>query len=59
VLQPTREQNEIFVVALTPTALRLRLLANGYTPLPIEGKRPPPKDWQKKDRRAKPTWSRS
>jgi bifunctional DNA primase/polymerase-like protein len=23
-------------------------MANGYAPLPIEGKRPPLKDWQKK-----------
>src|SRR5262249_5954224 len=29
------------------TALRLKLLANGYAPLPIEGKRPPLKNWQK------------
>jgi len=48
VLQPARDQNEIFAVAPTPTALRLKLLANGYAPLPIEGKRPPLKDWQKK-----------
>ena len=47
-LQPARDQNEIFAVALTPTALRLKLLANGYAPLPIEGKRPPLKGWQKK-----------
>jgi hypothetical protein len=48
VLQPARDQNEISAVALTPTALRLKLLANGYAPLPIEGKRPPLKGWQKK-----------
>jgi hypothetical protein len=48
VLQPAREQNELSAVALMPTALRLRLLANGYAPLPIEGKRPLLKDWQKK-----------
>jgi len=48
VLQPARDQNEISAVALTPTAQRLKLLANGYPPLPIEGKRPPLKDWQKK-----------
>jgi hypothetical protein len=48
VLQPARDQNEIFAVAPTPTALRLKLLANGYAPLPIEGKRPPFKGWQKK-----------
>ena len=47
-LQPARDQNEIFAAALTPTARRLKLLANGYAPLPIEGKRPPLKDWQKK-----------
>jgi hypothetical protein len=47
-LQPARDQNEIIAVARTPTAQRLRLLANGYAPLPIEGKRPPLKDWQKK-----------
>ena len=33
---------------LTPTAQRLKLLANGYAPIPVEGKRPPLKDWQKK-----------
>lgn len=48
VLQPARDQNEICAVAPTPTALRLSLLENGYAPLPIEGKRPPLKDWQKK-----------
>jgi hypothetical protein len=48
VLQPARDQNEIFAAPLTPTALRLKLLANGYAPLPIEGKRPPLKNWQKK-----------
>lgn len=47
-LQPARDQNEIFAVALTLTARRLRLLANGYAPLPIEGKRPPLKNWQKR-----------
>lgn len=47
-LQPARDQNEIFAVAANPTALRLRLLANGYASLPIEGKRPPFKGWQKK-----------
>ena len=47
-LQPARDQNEIFAAGLTPTARRLKLLANGYAPLPIEGKRPPLKDWQKK-----------
>jgi len=47
-LQAARDQNEIFAVAPTPTALRLKLLANGYAPLPIEGKRPPFKGWQKK-----------
>jgi hypothetical protein len=30
------------------TALRLQLLANGYAPIPVDGKRPPLKDWQKK-----------
>jgi AAA domain/Bifunctional DNA primase/polymerase, N-terminal len=49
VLQPARHQTEIVAVAHTPTALRLKLLANGYPPLPIEGKRPPLKDWQKKN----------
>jgi AAA domain/Bifunctional DNA primase/polymerase, N-terminal len=48
VLQPARDQNEIIAVARTPTAQRLKLLANGYAPLPIEGKRPPLKNWQKK-----------
>jgi len=48
VLQPARHQTEIVAAALTPTALRLQLWANGYAPLPIEGKRPPLKDWQKK-----------
>jgi Bifunctional DNA primase/polymerase, N-terminal len=48
VLQPARHQTEIVAAALTPTARRLKLLANGYAPLPIEGKRPPLKDWQKK-----------
>ena len=47
-LQPARDQTEILAAALTPTALRLKLLTNGYAPLPIEGKRPPLKDWQKK-----------
>ena len=47
-LQPARDQNEIFAVPLTPTGQRLKLLANGYAPLPIEGKRPPLKNWQKK-----------
>jgi hypothetical protein len=35
-------------VSSAETALRLKLLANGYAPLPIEGKRPPLKEWQKK-----------
>jgi hypothetical protein len=48
VLQPARDQTDIVAAALTPTARRLRLLENGYAPLPIEGKRPPLKDWQKK-----------
>jgi 8-oxo-dGTP pyrophosphatase MutT (NUDIX family) len=48
VLQPARDENETFSAAVTPTARRLALLANGYAPLPIEGKRPPLKDWQKK-----------
>jgi hypothetical protein len=48
VLQPARDENEVFAVAPTPTALRLMLLANDYAPLPIEGKRPPLKNWQKK-----------
>jgi len=48
VLQPARDENETFAAAVTPTARRLALLANGYAPLPIEGKRPPLKDWQKK-----------
>jgi hypothetical protein len=48
VLQPARDQTEILAAALGPTALRLKLWANGYAPLPIEGKRPPLKDWQKK-----------
>jgi hypothetical protein len=48
VLQPARHQTDIVAAALTPTARRLRLLENGYAPLPIEGKRPPLKDWQKK-----------
>jgi hypothetical protein len=30
------------------TLQRLRLVAAGYSPLPIEGKRPPMKDWQSK-----------
>jgi putative DNA primase/helicase len=30
------------------TALRLQLLANGYAPIPVDGKRPPLKDWQMK-----------
>ena len=47
-LQPARDQNEVFAAGLTPTARRLQLLANGYAPLPIEGKRPPLKDWQNK-----------
>jgi hypothetical protein len=47
-LRPARDQSELSAVALTPTARRLRLLVNGYTPLPVEGKRPPLKDWQKK-----------
>jgi AAA domain/Bifunctional DNA primase/polymerase, N-terminal len=48
VLQPARDQTDIVAAALTPTARRLRLLENGYAPLPIDGKRPPLKDWQKK-----------
>jgi AAA domain/Bifunctional DNA primase/polymerase, N-terminal len=48
VLQPARHQTEIVAAALTPTALRLKLLANAYPPLPVEGKRPPLKGWQKK-----------
>jgi hypothetical protein len=48
VLQPARDENAIFADAFTPTAQRLKLLANGYAPLPIDGKRPPLKDWQKK-----------
>jgi RecA-family ATPase len=48
VLQPASGQTEISTVALTPTAQRLKLLANGYAPIPVEGKRPPLKDWQKK-----------
>jgi AAA domain/Bifunctional DNA primase/polymerase, N-terminal len=47
VLQPASEQNKISA-ALSPTAQRLELLANGYAPIPVEGKRPPLKDWQKK-----------
>lgn len=47
-LQPAREQTEIFAVEATPTALRLKLLASSYAPLPVEGKRPPLKGWQKK-----------
>jgi hypothetical protein len=47
VLQPARDENETFAAAVTPTA-RLALLENGYAPLPIEGKRPPLEDWQKK-----------
>jgi AAA domain/Bifunctional DNA primase/polymerase, N-terminal len=47
-LQPASDQDKIFAVAQTPTARRLKLLGNGYAPLPIEGKRPPLKDWQKK-----------
>ena len=47
-LHPASDQNKIFAVAHTPTALRLKLLANGYAPLPVEGKHPPLKDWQKK-----------
>jgi len=47
VLQPARDENETFAAAVTPTA-RLALLENGYAPLPIEGKRPPLKNWQKK-----------
>src|SRR6516164_3647419 len=30
------------------TARRLQLLANCYAPIPVDGKRPPLKDWQKK-----------
>ena len=30
------------------TLQRLRLVAAGYSPVPIEGKRPPMKDWQSK-----------
>jgi hypothetical protein len=30
------------------TVLRLQLLANGYAPIPVDGKRPSLKDWQKK-----------
>jgi hypothetical protein len=48
VLQPARDQTDIVAPALGPTALRLQLWANGYAPLPIEGKRPPLKNWQKK-----------
>jgi hypothetical protein len=48
VLQPARDENETFAAAVTPTARRLALLANGYAPLPIQGKRPPLKNWQKK-----------
>jgi bifunctional DNA primase/polymerase-like protein len=48
VLQPARDENETFAAAVTPTARRLALLASGYAPLPIEGKRPPLNDWQKK-----------
>ena len=47
-LRPARDQTDIVAAALNPTARRLRLLENGYAPLPIEGKRPPLKDWQKK-----------
>jgi hypothetical protein len=47
-LQPARDQTEILAAALGLTALRLQLWANGYAPLPIEGKRPPLKNWQKK-----------
>src|SRR5262249_38084126 len=57
VLQPTRNQTEIFVVALTPTALRLRLWANGYAPLPKQASTA--QGSAEKDRRAKPPWSRS
>src|SRR6266436_3137049 len=40
-LQPARDQTEILAAALGLTALRLQLWANGYAPLPIEGKRTP------------------
>jgi hypothetical protein len=33
---------------LHPASRRIALLANGYAPLPVEGKRPPFKGWQKK-----------
>jgi RecA-family ATPase len=36
------------MTALPHTAYRLKILANGYAPLPAEGKRPPLKEWQKK-----------
>jgi Bifunctional DNA primase/polymerase, N-terminal len=48
VWQPARDQSDIFAAGHTPTRRRLKLLANGYAPLPIEGKRPPLKDWQNK-----------
>jgi hypothetical protein len=48
VLQSARNQSEILAVGLTATARRLNLLANGYAPIPIEGKRPPLKNWQEK-----------
>jgi hypothetical protein len=48
VLQPARDQNEIFAAPLTLTARRLKLRENGYAPLPLKGKHPPFKGWQKK-----------
>jgi bifunctional DNA primase/polymerase-like protein len=48
VWQPARDQSDIFAAGHTTTRRRLKLLANGYAPLPIEGKRPPLKDWQNK-----------
>jgi Bifunctional DNA primase/polymerase, N-terminal len=32
---------------MTPTAARLALLNAGFSPIPVEGKRPPLKEWQK------------
>src|SRR5262249_47460667 len=36
------------MIVSAETALRLKLLENNYALIPVEGKRPPLKDWQKK-----------
>jgi hypothetical protein len=46
----------------TPTEIRMRLLRNGYNPLPLNGKAPTPKGWQEKldtDATEINTWTRT